>query len=267
MLNIGIKGLRKTEKGGVISTRESELEKLKHAHPIVEYILNYRELAKLKSTYVDVLPASVDARDGRIHTTFNQTGASTGRLSSVNPNLQNIPVLSAYGREVRKAFVAEKGFVLVSFDYSQIELRVAAHMAEDKKMIAAFEKGVDIHRLTASEVYDVALDKVTPELRRQAKVLNFGVLYGMGPQAFAENTGLSMGDARRFIEKYFDDFSGIKAYLERTRAFAASHGYVETMFWRRRYIPEINSQNWRIRREAERMAINMPIQGRRRAIS
>lgn len=260
---MGIKtyGLRKTEKGGVVSTRESELEKLRGEHPIVEKILNYRELAKLKSTYIDVLPTLIDKKTGRLHTTFNQTGTATGRLSSANPNLQNIPIMSEIGREIRKAFIAKPGFLLASFDYSQIELRVAAHIADDKKMIEAFRRGLDIHKMTAAGIYNVPLDKVTPELRRAAKTLNFGVLYGMGSQAFAESTGLSREEAKRFIEEYFHDFSGVRDYIERTKEFVAEHGYVETLFGRRRWIPEINSPNWQLRREAERMAVNHPIQG------
>lgn len=253
-------GLRKTAKGGVISTGAAELEKLRTLHPMIPLILEFRELMKLKTTYVDVLPELVD-KEGRIHTTFNQTGTSTGRLSSLNPNLQNIPIMSEYGRKVRNAFTAPKGWVLASFDYSQIELRVAAHMAQDKKMIEAFRKGMDIHRLTASEIYKIPQEEVTKELRRAAKTLNFGILYGMGAQALAENTGMPREEAKTFIEEYFRNFQGVKKYLERTRRMAEERGYVETLFGRRRYIPEINSPNWQIKREAERMAINMPIQG------
>lgn len=260
-LKLGIKGLRKTEKGGVISTRGSELEKLRGKHEIVEHILQYREIAKLKTTYIDALPQLVNPKTGRLHTTFHQTGTVTGRLSSSNPNLQNIPAISELGREIRKAFVAERGFSLISFDYSQIELRVAAHLAGDPKMIEAFGKGVDIHRLTAAEVYDIPLEKVTPELRRAAKTLNFGVLYGMGPQAFSEATGFSKEDAKKFIQEYFHDFSGLADYIARTKKLAEERGYVETLYGRRRYIPEINSANWQLKREAERMAVNMPIQG------
>lgn len=260
---IGLKtyGLRKTEKGGVVSTRESELEKLKGEHPMVEKILEYRELIKLKNTYIDVLPELVDKKSGRLHTTLNQAVTVTGRLSSSEPNLQNIPIMSEMGREIRKAFVAEKGFVLVSFDYSQIELRVAAHLANDRKMIEAFRQGLDIHKLTAAEIYNVPLDKVTPDFRRAAKTLNFGVLYGMGPQAFAESTGFSREQAKNFISEYFRDFSGIREYVVRTKRFAEENGYVETLFGRRRYIPEIHSPNWQLKREAERMAVNAPIQG------
>ncbi len=169
--------------------------------------------------------------------------------------------MSEYGREVRKAFAAEKGFLLVSFDYSQIELRVAAHMAHDEKMIEAFGNGVDIHTMTAATVYHIAPEEVTPQLRRAAKTLNFGVLYGMGQNAFAEATGFSRVDAKRFIDEYFRDFSGVRDFIEHTKEFAREHGYVETLFGRRRYIPEIASPNFQIRREAERMAVNMPVQG------
>lgn len=261
--NLAIKnhGLRKTEKGGVISTRESELQKLKGKHPIIENLLSYRELAKLKTTYVDVLPTLVDRKTGRIHTTLNQTIAATGRLSSSNPNLQNIPISSPLGREIRKAFIAPDGFLLAAFDYSQIELRVAAHIADDKKMIDAFRRGVDIHALTASEIYNVPLNQVTPELRRAAKTLNFGVLYGMGPRAFAQSTGMSIEESKKFIDEYFRDFAGIRRYIEETKAKVQERGYVETLFGRRRYIPEINSSNWQVKREAERMAVNAPVQG------
>ncbi len=260
-LKIRTAGLRKTPKGGVVSTGAAELEKLKGVHPVISEILEYREYAKLKTTYLDALPELVDFKTGRLHTTLNQTGTATGRLSSSDPNLQNIPVLSKFGREVRKAFVAPSGFVLASFDYSQIELRVAAHIAQDKKMIDAFRQGLDIHKITASEIYNVSLEKVTPELRRAAKTLNFGILYGMGPQALAENTGMSREEAKKFIDEYFHDFAGIKNYLARTIDFAKEHGYVETIFGRRRYIPEVLSSNWRLRSEGERMAINMPVQG------
>lgn len=260
-LKVKTAGLRRTEKGGVVSTRESELVKLKGTHPIVEKILDYRELVKLKTTYIDVLPSLIKPKTGRVHTTFNQTGTTTGRLSSSDPNLQNIPIISEVGREIRKAFVAPKGYELASFDYSQIELRVAAHIADDKKMIEAFRGGVDIHALTASEINNIPIKRVTSDLRRAAKTLNFGILYGMGSQALAESTGMSREKAKKFIDEYFHDFSGIKKYIEDTKRFAEENGYVETIFGRRRYIPEIHSPNWQMKREAERMAINMPIQG------
>ncbi len=260
-LGITTAGLRRTEKGGVISTRESELEKLRSTHLIIGKILEYRELAKLLGTYIDALPKLVNPQDRRLHTTFNQTGTVTGRLSSSDPNLQNIPIMSEMGRRIRRAFVTERGYLLASFDYSQIELRVAAHIAGDKKMTEAFKKGMDIHKTTAAEIYNIPLDKVSPDQRRAAKTLNFGVLYGMGPQAFAEATGFSKEEARNFIEEYFRDFSGIAEYISRTKHFVEEQGYVETIFGRRRYIQEILSSNWQLKREAERMAVNAPIQG------
>lgn len=253
------KGMKKTAKGAQ-STRESELQKLSGKHPIVDILLEHREFQKLKTTYADVLPTLV-GRDGRIHTTFNQTGTVTGRLSSVNPNLQNIPIRTQLGKKIRTAFIPEKGYSFVSFDYSQIQLRLAAHMSGDKKMIEAFRRGVDIHALTAAEVEGVAIDAVTPEMRREAKTLNFGVLYGMGARAFAESAGIPHEKAKRFIEKYFNDFSGLRAFLDGLVEGARRNGYVETLFGRRRYIPELQSPYIRVRMEGERMAINMPIQG------
>lgn len=260
-LGIATHGLRKTQKGGVVSTNAAELEKLRGAHPIVAFVLEYRELMKLKTTYVDALPGLVNVKTGRIHTTFNQTGTATGRLSSVSPNMQNIPIMSEYGRRIRSAFVASAGYSLASFDYSQIELRIAAHMARDAKMIDAFKKGLDIHALTASEINNIPLESVTPELRRAAKTLNFGILYGMGAQALAEVTEMTREEARRYIDEYFRDFSGIKKYIADTLASVREKGYAETIFGRRRYIPEIFSSNWQLKREAERMAVNAPIQG------
>ncbi|MEK7560665.1 MAG: DNA polymerase I [Patescibacteria group bacterium] len=253
-------GVRRTPKGGAVSTRASELEKLAGVHPIIEKLLQYREWSKLKSTYVDALPRLI-AADGRLHTTFVQTGTATGRLSSVNPNLQNIPILGAVGREVRRAFFAPPGWSIVSCDYSQVELRVAAHLARDEKMIAAFRRGTDIHRLTASEVFNVPFEAVTGEQRRAAKTLNFGILYGMGPNALAQSTGMGRDEAERFIEEYFHDFSGVRAFLDKTKQSAYEKGYVETISGRRRRIPELFSSNGRARSEAERMAINTPIQG------
>ncbi len=260
-LGIKTQGLRKTEKGGVISTGASELEKLRKDHPIISQILDYRELMKLKTTYVDVLPLLVNSATGRLHTTFHQTGTATGRLSSSDPNLQNIPIMSEYGKKVRRAFIAKNKYLLVSLDYSQIELRVSAELAGDEKMIAAFREGKDIHALTAAEVYNVSYDKVTPDLRRAAKTLNFGILYGMGSQALSDSTGMSREEAKRFIEEYFKDFSQVASYIASVKQFAQDHGYVENFFGRRRYIPEIYSPNWQLKREAERMAVNMPIQG------
>ncbi len=258
-LKIEIKGLRKTP-GGVISTGASELEKLRGAHPITDLILEYRESFKLKSTYVDALPKMV-ATDDKIHTNYNQVGTSTGRLSSLEPNLQNIPIRTELGALIRKAFVASDGYKLVSLDYSQIELRLASVIAEDEKMITAFKEGKDIHVITASEIFNVPIDQVDDKMRRAAKTLNFGVLYGMSAKSFSENAKIEYADAKKFIKEYFSDFSGIANYIEKTVEKARSLGYVETLMGRRRYIPEIISGGWQIKQAAERMAANMPIQG------
>lgn len=258
-LKIEIKGIRKTP-GGAISTSASELNKLRGAHPIADLILDYREIFKLKSTYVDALPKMI-ASDGRIHTNYNQAGTSTGRLSSLEPNLQNIPIRTDLGASIRKAFVADAGYKLVSFDYSQIELRLASVIANDEKMKAAFLRGDDIHQMTASEIFNVPIDKVDDKMRRAAKTLNFGVLYGMSAKSFSETAKIDYADAKKFINEYFSDFSGISKYVENTIAKAKKLGYVETLLGRRRYIPEILSQSWQIKQAAERMAMNMPIQG------
>lgn len=259
-LGLTQKGMRRTEKSGVISTRESELEKLKYVHPIVPNVLRYRELAKLQSTYVEALPKLV-AADGRVHTTWNQMGTATGRLASSNPNLQNIPIRSPFGREIRKAFTAGKGNVLVAFDYSQLELRIAADIAGDNKMMNAFSRGLDIHRLTAAEVNNVPLEKVTPDLRQKAKTLNFGILYGMGARSFAESAGISRDEAEHFIEEYFRDFAGIARYIEATKTQARELGFTTTVFGRKRFFPDLAASNFRLQRDAERMAVNHPIQG------
>lgn len=260
VLKLASGGIRKTE-GGAISTDAGELAKLKDAHPVVGKILEYREIAKLLGTYVDALPQLV-SRENTLHTSLNQTLTSTGRLSSSNPNLQNIPTRTEFGRRIRKAFIARKGFLLVSFDYSQIELRVAAAMSGDEKMKAAFLAGQDIHALTAMEVNNLKTpEEVTPDMRYAAKALNFGILYGMGPRAFAESAGVPYAEARRFMAEYFNDFPRIKRFMDTTLERARQTGYVETMLGRRRYLPEINSPNFRVRAEAERMAMNAPIQG------
>ena len=258
-LQISTKGIGKTKTG--LSTAADELEKIKDAHPIIPCILEYRELAKLKSTYLDALPALVNPKSGRLHTSFNQTIAATGRLSSSNPNLQNIPVRTELGNEVRNAFVAEKGMTLLSLDYSQIELRVIASMANDTKMIAAFTSGEDVHARTAADVYGVPIEKVNPEQRRNAKTINFGIIYGLGAGGLAEQTGTSREEARAFIEQYFNVYSGIATYIEETRALARELGYAESLFGRRRYLPEMSSTMPQFRAQAERMAVNMPIQG------
>ncbi|MBU1102296.1 DNA polymerase I [Patescibacteria group bacterium] len=258
-LKINTKGLKKTP-GRVISTAAPELEKLKDRHEIIGLISDYRELMKLKTTYIDALP-KLAAPDGRLHTSFDQLGTTTGRLSSRNPNLQNIPIKTELGREIRKAFVADKGFKLLSADYSQIELRVVASLADDKNMIAAFNSGQDIHVLTAAEVFEAAPEKVTSQMRQAAKVLNFGVIYGMSIHGFAQAAGIDFEKAKVFVKKYFEEFSGVARFIERTKDEAARNGYVQTLFGRKRFISEINSSAWNLRAAAERMAINMPVQG------
>jgi DNA polymerase-1 len=258
-LNISTLGLSRTKTG--ISTAASELDKLAGAHPIVDLILEHRELAKLKSTYTDALPTLISKKSGRLHTSFNQTVTATGRLSSSEPNLQNIPIRTELGRQIRHAFIAPAGYQIVAIDYSQIELRIAAAMSGDKKMIEAFRRGDDIHRLTAAEVFDVSMDKVTPDMRRKAKEVNFGILYGLGPRGLAMRTGTSYDEALAFIDKYFTIFGTLKESLEETIALAHSQEYVETIFGRRRYLPEINAEHQGVRAAAERAAMNHPFQG------
>lgn len=243
------------------STASPELQKLIGLHPIIELVEEYREVAKLQNTYTDVLPGLVNKTTKRIHTDFNQTVAATGRLSSSDPNLQNIPIRTELGREIRRAFISEKGFVLLAADYSQIELRIAASLAKDKTMLEIFESGKDIHTATAAVINGVSEDKVTKEMRYAAKAVNFGILYGMGAYGLSWRTQIPQWEAKEFIEKYFEKFSGIKKYLDETLKFAKEEGYVETLFGRRRYIPELKSDNYQLRSSGERMAINMPIQG------
>ncbi|MFH1661940.1 MAG: DNA polymerase I [Candidatus Falkowbacteria bacterium] len=243
------------------STGADELVKLKDLHPIIKLIQEYRELAKLISTYIDALPKLVNEKTGRVHTSFNQSVTATGRLSSTEPNLQNIPVRTELGREIRKAFVADKGYKLVSLDYSQIELRIAAHMSGDKKMIKAFNNNVDIHRMTASEINQVSPDEVTSEMRRQAKAVNFGILYGQGPRGLSQGADIPYSRAKEFIDQYFLVYNDVKKFIDKTIEHAREKEYVETMFNRRRYLPEINSSVMQVKKSAERMAINTPLQG------
>ncbi|MBI2624039.1 DNA polymerase I [Candidatus Parcubacteria bacterium] len=259
-LQLSVKGLKKTPTGE-LSTAAGGLEKLREAHPIVALILEYREIFKVKSTYADALPELINSKTDRVHTTFNQTVTATGRLSSSDPNLQNIPTFGEYGKAIRNAFVAAKGYTLLSCDYSQLQLRIAASLAKDEKMLAAFRAGRDIHALTAAEIFAVPIEKVTPEQRREAKALNFGVLYGMGATGFAESAGIDRGRAKEFIERYKEEFSGISVYMEAVKMQARNLGYVETLLGRRRYLPEILSPNHMLQAAAERMAINHPIQG------
>ena len=252
--------VRKTGKGA-LSTAAPELEKLSMEHPIIDLILKYRELQKLKTTYIEPFPKLVYPKTNRLHTTLNQTGTVTGRLSSQDPNLQNIPIKTELGQEFRKAFISSPGYKLASFDYSQLELRIAAHISGYKKMTAAFKRGEDIHTRTAAEIFKVAPENVTPAMRREAKTLNFGLLYGMGLLGFQRASGVSRDRAREFINRYMTEFSGIAKYMEDMRLKARKEGFVETIFGRRRYLPEINSGIPQLVAQAERMAINMPIQG------
>ncbi len=260
LLKLPTKGIRKTPQGA-LSTDASELAKLRDKHPAIDLILRYRELNKLKTTYIDALPKFVEESTRRLHTTFHQTGTATGRLSSSEPNLQNIPAQGDEARMIRDAFIPEKGFQFVAFDYSQLELRIVAALSKDEKMVNAFLEGKDIHALTAAEVNNISLDDVTPELRRHAKTLNFGMVYGMGARAFAESSGLSFADAKRFIQEYFSDFKGIKTYQDSIISFAKTYGYVKTETGRRRYLSDIVSGNPKFQSQAERAAINMPVQG------
>jgi DNA polymerase-1 len=259
-MELTYKGMRKTSTGKY-STKEEVLHKLTDAgHEIAVKILEYREFQKLLSTYIDSLPNHVK-EDGRLHATFSQTGTTTGRLSSNDPNLQNIPVGSDKGRKIRESFVAEKGNVLVSFDYSQIELRIAAFLSGDEKLIDAFKKGLDIHTSVAAEVFDVDPEKVEKEQRRQAKVINFGILYGMGVSALQKNLGTDRKTAQEFYNKYFESYPGVASYVDKIKKETAVKKYTETIFGRRRYFEGFNSPLPFIRAQAERMAINAPIQG------
>lgn len=257
-LQLPTTGIKKGKTG--YSTGQAELDKLRGKHPIIELIEKTRELAKLKNTYVDTLPLLVDKND-RIHTTFNQDVAATGRLSSTTPNLQNIPIRTEQGRQIREAFIAEKGNVLVSADYSQFELRLAAVLAQDERLIKDFNTAIDIHTKTASEVYGLPVDDVTKDQRRAAKVINFGVLYGMSPHGLAMNTGMSLVQAKEFIDQYFELRAPIRKFIDDTLQKARTEGYVETYYGRRRPTPDITSSNFMVRSAAERAAANMPIQG------
>ncbi len=250
---------KKTKTG--FSTNNDVLEKLRDKHAIIPMIIEYRELSKLKSTYVEALPSLIDKEDGRIHTHLRQAATATGRLSSVHPNLQNIPIRTPRGRLVRKAFVSDKGKVFISADYSQIELRILAHITEDPGLRKAFEQDVDIHTATASEIFGVRLDQVDSELRRKAKAVNFGIAYGQGVFGLSESLQIGRAEASEIIERYFERFKGVKNYMESIVRTAMEQGYVESVFGRRRYIDELKSKNQNIRKFGERAAINAPIQG------
>jgi len=257
-LQLPTTGIKKGKTG--YSTGQKELDKLRGQHPIIELIERTRELAKLKNTYVDALPKLADEYS-RIHTTFNQDVASTGRLSSTNPNLQNIPVRTELGRKIRSAFVPDGDKVFISADYSQFELRLAAVLAGDQEMINDFNGDVDIHTKTASEVYGIPMDDITKSQRRAAKVINFGVLYGMSPHGLSAATGMNFTEAKKFIDRYFELRLPIRKYIDETLNKARTDGYVETYFGRRRPTPDIHSSNFMVRQGAERAAANMPIQG------
>ncbi|MEA2007640.1 MAG: DNA polymerase I, partial [Chloroflexota bacterium] len=252
----------KKTKSGYYSTAAEVLEAMEEEHHVAKWVLEYRELSKLKSTYVDALVEQIHPLTKRIHTSYNQAGAVTGRIASSNPNLQNIPIRTEMGRQVRKAFVASQGWQLIAIDYSQIELRVVAHMAQDEAMLRAFNAGQDIHTTTAASVYGVSLEDVTKKQRRHAKAINFGLIYGMSPYGLTRTTGLTLAEAEDFVEAYFERFPGIERYLDHIREQAKAQGYVETMLGRRRYFPRLKAtSNHNIRQREEREAINAPIQG------
>jgi DNA polymerase I len=257
--DLGLAAGRRTKTGR--STDADTLEALRLEHPMVEKVLEHRQLTKLKGTYVDALPQLVE-RDGRVHTSYSQAVAATGRLSSSDPNLQNVPVRSQVGQRIRGAFVARDGeHLLVSADYSQIELRVLAHVTEDPALLEAFQRGEDIHTTTASIVYGVVPEAVTRDMRRNAKVVNFGLVYGLSEFGLSRDTGMSREDSAAFIQRYFANFASVTQWLEQTREQVRKWGFVQTIFGRRRYIPDVLAANRGIRQAAERMAVNMPIQG------
>ena len=256
---LGLPVLKKTPKGAP-STAEPVLQELALDYPLPALILEYRGLSKLKSTYTDRLPEMIK-HTGRVHTSYHQAVAATGRLSSSDPNLQNIPIRSQEGRRIRQAFVAPPGCRLVAADYSQIELRIMAHLSGDEGLMDAFAKGEDIHRATAAEVFGVALGEVSGEQRRRAKAINFGLIYGMSAFGLARQIGAERKEAQTYIDRYFERYPGVLAYMDRTRQQAHENGYVETLFGRRLYLPEINARNKMQQQAAERTAINAPMQG------
>lgn len=252
--------LKKTPKGQP-STAENVLEELADNYPLPRLILEHRSLAKLKSTYTDKLPIQINLRTGRVHTSYHQAVTSTGRLSSADPNLQNIPIRHAEGRLIRQAFIAPEGYAILAADYSQIELRIMAHLSGDERLLTAFEQGEDIHRATAAEVFNSKVKEISPDQRRAAKAINFGLIYGMSAFGLARQLNISRNDAQAYVDLYFQRYPGVKQYMENTRAQAAEQGYVETVFGRRLYLPEIKSRNAQRRQAAERTAINAPMQG------
>jgi DNA polymerase-1 len=251
----------KKTKSGQYSTGEDVLESLKSKHPVVEKILEYRKIKKLLSTYIDALPTLISSVDGKVHTTYNQTITSTGRLSSTNPNLQNIPIRDEEGKEIRKAFIPDDGCLFLSADYSQIELRLMADLSGDKNMIEAFQSGQDIHAATAAKIFGIPLEEVTRDMRRKAKTANFGIIYGISVFGLSEQLHIPRGEAKELIEGYFATYPEVKEYMEKSIEKARQNGYVETIFHRKRFLPDINSRNAVVRGYAERNAINAPIQG------
>jgi DNA polymerase-1 len=252
--------LKKTPTGQP-STDESVLQDLAVDYELPRLILEYRSLSKLKSTYTDKLPQQISDKTGRVHTSYHQAVAATGRLSSTDPNLQNIPIKSEEGRKIRQAFIAPSGYKIVAADYSQIELRIMAHLSADPGLLAAFNDGLDVHRTTAAEVFGVTPEQVTNDLRRSAKAINFGLIYGMSSFGLAKQLGLGRSEAQSYIDLYFARYPGVKNYMDSIRELAREQGYVETLFGRRLYLPEINSKNANLRQYAERTAINAPMQG------
>jgi DNA polymerase-1 len=253
---------RKRTASGHFSTAAGVLDVLSGKHPVVDLVLEYRELSKLKSTYLDALPLQVNPVTGRVHTSYNQTGSVTGRIASSDPNLQNIPIRTELGRKVRHAFLASPGHVLLGVDYSQVELRIVAHIADDQAMLAAFTAGQDIHAATAAAIYNLPLAEVNKDQRRRAKSINFGLIYGMSAFGLTRYTDLTLAESEDFMQAYFQQFPGVKTYLDGIRRLAADQGYVETLMGRRRYFPGLKTQsNYNIRNREEREAINAPIQG------
>jgi DNA polymerase-1 len=252
----------KKTKTGQYATGEEVLSKLAHEHEIIQNILDFRQMVKLKSTYVDALPLLINSKTGRIHTTYNQFVAATGRLSSINPNLQNIPIRTQRGREIRKAFVPrDENHILLAADYSQIELRIMAAFSGDESMIEAFKSGRDIHATTAAKIFQVPLEEVTSDMRRKAKTANFGIIYGISAFGLSQRLSISRGEAKEIIDSYFKEFPAVKEYMDGAIEKAKTHEYVETILGRRRYLRDINSRNATMRGFAERNAINAPIQG------
>jgi DNA polymerase-1 len=251
----------KKTKSGQYTTSEDVLENLKSKHPIVEKILEYRKIKKLLSTYIDALPELISPIDGKIHTTYNQSGTSTGRLSSTNPNLQNIPIKDEEGKEIRRAFIPDDDCLFLSADYSQIELRIMADLSGDKNMIEAFQEGQDIHAATAAKIFGISIEQVTREMRRKAKTANFGIIYGISVFGLSEQLRIPRGEAKELIDGYFASYQGVREYMEQSIQKARENGYVETIFHRKRFLPDINSRNAVVRGYAERNAINAPIQG------